>query len=178
MRWYRRVVSWGRKRREGPAVGTLGDEAAQRKRAFASAVRSLARRPRTGAEIAEFLVRREYTPEVIEHTLGRLREQGYLDEAAVADVIVREAERRNLGSRRVGRAMSRRGVPSDLAAEALAESREGDLNRARALLARRYPGGLGADPKLLEKAVRLLVRRGFPYGVARQAIGLDVDLDA
>lgn len=171
-------MPWGRKKREGPAVGTLGDEKTQRKRAFASAVRSLARRPRTAAEIEEFLARREYTAEVIEHTLGRLREQRYLDEAAVADVIVREAERRNLGSRRVGQTMSRRGVPPDLASQAVAESREGDLDRARALLARRYPGGLDGDPKRFEKAVRLLVRRGFPYGVARQAIGLDVDLDS
>ena len=102
------------KPREGPAVGTIGDRKAQEKRAFASSVRSLARRPRTGAEIETFLLRREYSSEVIEHTIGRLREQRYLDEAAVADVIVREAERRNLGSRRVAQKMSTRGVPSDV----------------------------------------------------------------
>ena len=177
MGWYRVFVPWGRKKRDGPAVGTLGDERTQRKRAFASAVRSLARRPRTAAEIESFLARREYTPEVIDHTLGRLREQHYLDEAAVADVIVREAERRNLGSRRVGQTMSRRGVPAEVASSALERSSEGDLERARALLLRRYPDGLAGDPKLFEKAVRLLVRRGFPYGIARQAIGLDVELD-
>lgn len=167
---------WGKKT-EGPPAGTVGDRKAQEKRAFASSVRSLARRPRTAAEIETFLLRREYSPEVIEHTLTRLREQRYLDEAAVADVIVREAERRNLGSRRVAQKMSRRGVPGEVAGEAIRESGEGDLGRARALLARRYPEGLGRDPQLLEKAVRLLVRRGFPYGIARQAIGLDVDLD-
>ncbi len=169
-------MAWG-KRREGPGVGTLGDRKAQEKRAFASSVRSLARRPRTAAEIEAFLERREYSAEVIAHTVGRLREQGYLDEAAVADVIVREAERRNFGSRRVAQKMSRRGVPGDVAAPAVEESGEGDLDRARALLGRRYPDGVDGDPKMLEKAVRLLVRRGFPYGIARQAIGRDVDID-
>ncbi len=166
------------KRREGPGVGTLGDRKTQEKRAFASSVRSLARRPRTATEIEAFLARREYSAEVIEHTLRRLREQRYLDEAAVADVIVREAERRNLGSRRVAQKMLHRGVPGDVAAAAVEQSGEGDLLRARDLLSRRYPSGFDGDPKLLEKAVRLLVRRGFPYAIARQVIGLDVDLDA
>lgn len=167
-----------KKRREGPGPGTVGDRRSQEKRAFASSVRSLARRPRTAAEIEAFLDRREYTPEVIAHTLGRLREQGYLDEAAVADVVFREAERRNFGSRRVAQTLSRRGVPADVAAPVLAETGDGDLDRARALLARRYPDGVEREPKELERAVRLLVRRGFPYGIARQAIGLDVDLEA
>lgn len=171
-------MPWGRKKkREGPGVGTLGDRRAQEKRAFASSVRSLARRPRTAAEIRTFLERREYSSEVIEATVQRLFEQRYLDEAAVADVIVREAERRHLGSRRVAQTMTRRGVPGEVAGEAVRESGEGDLERARALLSRRYPTGLERDPRALEKAVRLLVRRGFPYGIARQAIGLDVDLD-
>lgn len=171
-------MAWGRKKkREGPGVGTLGDRKTQEKRAFASSVRSLARRPRTAAEIRTFLERREYSSEVIDHTVSRLFEQRYLDEGAVADVIVREAERRNLGSRRVAQTMSRRGVPGEVAGDAIRESGEGDLERARALLSRRYPEGLNGDPKMLEKAVRLLVRRGFPYGIARQAIGLDVDLD-
>ncbi len=162
----------------GPAPGRVGDGEAQRKRAFASAVRSLARQPRTASEIEGFLGQREYAGEVIEATLARLRELGYLDEAAVADGIVRDAERRNLGSRRVARTLARRGVPAEFASGALRDSGEGDLDRARALLARRYPEGLGDDPRLREKALRLLVGRGFPPGIARQAIGRDVDIDA
>jgi len=168
-------MAW--KRHDGPAAGMLGDRKTQEKRAFASSVRSIARRPRTAVEIESLLARREYSAEVIEHTLARLREQRYLDEAAVADVIVREAERRNLGSRRVARTMSRRGVPGDLAREALRASGEGDLARARIVLGRRYPEGLGGDARLQEKALRFLVGRGFPYGIARRAIGLDVDVD-
>ena len=122
-------------------------------------------------------IRAVNTGALIEATVQRLFEQRYLDEAAVADVIVREAERRHLGSRRVAQTMTRRGVPGEVAGEAVRESGEGDLERARALLSRRYPTGLERDPRALEKAVRLLVRRGFPYGIARQAIGLDVDLD-
>ena len=163
--------------RAGPAVGQLGDRRAQEKRAFASSVRSLARSPRTEAEIEAFLSRREYSTEVVAHTLGRLRELRYLDDAAVADVIVRDAERRNLGSRRVARTMSRRGVPREVAVLAQEASEQGDLPRARVLLGRRYPEGLGDDPRLCQKALRFLVGRGFPYGTARQAIGRDVDID-
>ena len=71
-------------------MGTLGDPETQRKRAFASAVRSLTRRPRTRVEIEDFLEKREYSREVIAQTIERLLELNYLDEAAVADVVVRD----------------------------------------------------------------------------------------
>lgn len=164
------------RRREGPPPGRVGDVESQKKRAFASTVRSLARQPRTAAELETLLERREYSREVIDHTLGRLRELRYVDEVAVADVVVRDAERRKLGSRRVARTLSRRGVPADVAAPALDVSGQGDLERARALLGRRYPDGLDDDPRSKSKALRLLVGRGFPHGIARQAIGLDVDV--
>ena len=158
-------------------MGTIGDRATREKRAFASAVRSLARRPRTAAEIEAFLVLREYPAEIVARTLGRLRELRYLDEAAVADMVVRDAERRKLGSRRVARTLARRGVPEEIAASTVQASEEGDLARARALVARRHPGGVGEDPRRREKVLRFLVGRGFPYAVARQATGVDVDID-
>ena len=165
-----------RRTSSGPAVGTLGDRAQQCKRAFASAVRSLARRPRTKAEIEAFLSQREYPGDVIAQTVERLQELAYLDEAAVADVIVREAERRNLGSRKVAQTLSRRGVPGELAEAARRQTEQGDLARARALLSHRYPQGVEDGPRPREQAVRLLVRRGFPYAIARQAIGMDIDV--
>ena len=159
-------------------MGTLGDPETQRKRAFASAVRSLTRRPRTRVEIEDFLAKREYSREVVAQTIERLVELNYLDDAAVADVVVREAERRNLGSRRVAQKLSQRGVPSGLREPAVASSADGDLERARALLEKRYPEGLHEGPRVREKALRLLVGRGFPYPIARQAVGLDRQVDA
>ena len=147
-----------------------------RRKAFATAVRSLARRPRTVVELTQLLERREYDGEIVEATLERLRELGYLDEGAVADAVVRDAARRNLGSLRVARTLSRRGVPSEIATAAVRESGEEDLERARRLVARRW-AELGRDSKLREKALRFLVGRGFPLSVARKAVGRDFDTE-
>lgn len=147
-----------------------------RRKAFATAVRSLARRPRTVVELTQLLERREYDAEVVEATLERLRELGYLDEEAVAGAVVRDAARRNLGSLRVARTLARRGVPSEIAGAAVRESGEEDLERARRLVARRW-AELGRDTRLREKALRFLVGRGFPMGVARKAVGRDFDTE-
>ena len=56
------------------------------------------------------------------------------------------------------------------------ESGEEDLERARRLVARRW-AELGRDTRLREKALRFLVGRGFPMGVARKAVGRDFDTE-
>src|SRR5262245_21872154 len=94
--------------RELAAGGTPEDGA---QRAFVLALRALGRRPRTAVELATFLERRWVAEAVVEDTLRRLRDLGYLDEAAVAEAAVREAERRHLGSRRVAQGLARRGTP-------------------------------------------------------------------
>jgi regulatory protein len=143
--------------------------------AFGFALRALVRRPRTEAELRSVLTRRGCDADVIDATLGRLREVGYLDDAAVAEASVREAGRRGLGSRRVRHTLERRGVSGELSSEAERASAAGELERAQSLLRRRFPNGLGTDLRARARAFRLLLARGFPSSVARQAAGGEVE---
>jgi regulatory protein len=146
------------------------------KRALASATRALARRPRSRVELTALLRRRGYAEPAIVAALERLEAQGLLDDAAVAGAVGRQAAARRLGSRRVKRILAQRGVRGGVAHAAEAESRAADLERARALLERRFPGGVGRAPADRARAARLLAARGFPGGVVRQALGIDVEL--
>lgn len=154
----------------------LGPEQA-RERALASAFRALARAPRTRAEIAATLTRRGHDAAATAGALARLEELGYLDDALVADAVARGAERKHLGSRRVALTLGRRGVARDVVEGAARASGAADLERARAFLARRFPGGLPARGPDRQRAARLLATRGFPGDVVRRALGIDVDVD-
>jgi regulatory protein len=137
----------------------------------------LARQPRSRAEIERGLRRRGHDEDATAAAVARLVEGGYLDDALVADAVARGAARRHQGSRRVALTLRRRGVARDVADEAARASRAGDLERARALLARRFPQGVGGAAAERHRAARLLAARGFPGDVVREALGVDVDVD-
>ncbi len=162
-------------------VAAAGDQASHEKRAWATALRALARRPRSAIEIERLLLVKFEDAALVARTLDRLAEARLLDDAAVADAVLRDAARRGLGSRRVGRVLARRGVAP--AAEFGHEVAVHDREAAAALLARRFPDGPPRDPRGRARALRLLAARGFPGGLARRLLGVDravdddVDLD-
>jgi len=164
-----------RDRRTAPRAATEpASPEVQRERALGAALRALARQPRSRSEIEAALARRGHDPETIAGVVARLVELRYLDDAMVADAVARGAERKHLGSRRVALALGRRGVARDLVEETARASRDGDLERARAFLARRFPGGLVRERAERLRATRLLHARGFPGDVVRAALGIDV----
>ena len=148
------------------------------KHAVAIALRALARQPRSQVELAAALRRRGYAAPDIATALAQLSSRGLLDDAAVVGVVGRQAQARRLGSRRVQQILARRGVRGAAARDAFAESRAADLERARALLERRFPNGVGRAAADRARAARVLATRGFPGSIVRQALGIDVDLDA
>lgn len=154
------------------------DPATARERALGVALRALVRGPRTRGEIESALVRRGYGEETIAAVTARLAEIGYLDDALVADAVTRGAERKHHGSRRIALTLGRRGVSRDVVEQTARATGAGDLERARAFLARRFPGGLAAADRFeRQRATRLLLARGFPGDVVRKALGIDVDID-
>jgi len=165
---------WGKRRK--PQRPPRDREEAE-KRAYNSACRALSRRPRGETELGQWLLDREHAPEVVATTIERIRDLGYLNDVEVAASVARDAVRRRLGSQRAARTLAQRGIAREDADNAIDALREGDLQRARDLLERRYPEGLPEDPREQQRALRRLVTRGYPYGIARQAIGLDRDVD-
>jgi regulatory protein len=133
------------------------------------ALRLLGQRSHSTAELAQKLARRGCAGEGIDHALRRLRELGYLDDRGYADRLVerRAGER---GRNAIAAELARKGVPRELAAEALAGlGRDDQLQAARRLTARFGP----LEPRRL--AARL-ERRGFGPEVIRAVLeGLEGD---
>jgi regulatory protein len=135
------------------------------------AVKALGRHMRTEAELRRLMNPRvepgERGEAVINAVLIRLREHGYLNDAAFAETYARlRHENEKLGQRRVKQDLQQKGVAKDLIAETL-ESRYGQTNEealAREHLERkRIPKP--ESPKETARVMRRLVAAGFSTGV-------------
>jgi regulatory protein len=135
------------------------------------AVKALGRHMRTEVELRRLMKPRVEPAErgdaVIAAVLIRLREYGYLNDAAFAETYARlRQENQKLGVRRVRQDLQQKGVAKDLIAETL-ESRYGQTNEealAREHLERkriRKP----ENPKETARVMRRMVTAGFSTGV-------------
>jgi regulatory protein len=161
----------------GPA-GETGDESA---RAHAACLNLLDHRARTRQELDRALARRGIEPETAAAVLDRLARVGLVDDAAFATAWVRERQqRRGLSRSALGAELRRRGVGEDHIAAAVGQVDDhGELAAARALIAARAArmGRLPA-PARFRRLTGLLVRRGYPPGLAGRLVGELVDADA
>jgi regulatory protein len=133
---------------------------------YDTAVRLLAQRPHSAAELRRKLRVRGCSPEAVEEALERVRDLGYQDDAAFARSVVayRSAQR---GRAAIAAELARRGVGRDEAAAALAYlDSDDELRAARRLAARLGP----LEPRRLAGR---LERRGFSAEVIRAVIGAD-----
>ena len=141
-----------------------------RKRALDGALRLLAARPRSEAEVRDRLTRRGLPPDIIRHTLERLRDYGYVNDAEFARFWVESRSGANpRGRYAVRRELRAKGVDqdtADVAMEALTEersARKAALKKARGLHGLEYQ-------EFRTRLAGYLVRRGFGYDVVRQTV--------
>jgi regulatory protein len=135
------------------------------------AVRALGRQMRTEADLCRLMKARvepgERGDEVIATTLVRLREHGYLDDAAFAEVYARlRQQNEKLGVRRVRQDLQQKGVDADLITQTL-EARYGQTNEealAREHLERKRIHK-PENEKETARIMRRLVAAGFTPGV-------------
>ena len=138
---------------------------------FNYAVKALGRQMRTEAELRRLMKARvepgDRGDAAITQAIRRLKEYGYLDDAAFAETYARlRQENEKLGVRRVRQDLQQKGVHSDLIAETL-DARYGKTNEealARAYLERhrlRKP----ENEKETARVMRRLVTAGFSTGV-------------
>jgi regulatory protein len=140
-------------------------------RALDLAYRYLGRRDRTVAEMRHYLEGKRVDPAAITTTVAELSSQGYLDDARYARRFAEE--RRELdhwGAERIERRLLAAGVDPDLVAAALAQRASGDeLAAAVALLRRRFPTP-PADDRERNRALGVLVRKGYESELAHEAV--------
>ena len=153
------------------------------------AVRFLGTRPRTRWELERRLRRAGAEDHVIEATMGRLVELGYLDDAAFARWWGEQRDRHNPRGRRMIEAeLRQRGVPREVV-EGFREQHaaperapeDGGLpadepSRAREALAKHLRGrALPTDRKALQRVGMFLVRRGFDPETVRATLRAAAD---
>jgi regulatory protein len=133
--------------------------------------RALNRRDHTVAEIARVLTRRRVEPAVIDTVVGELCEQGYLDDERFAQRFAEDRRRLDgWGAERIERKLLELGVAGDLVAAAVGcQDANAELDAAVALLRRRFPEP-PATPRDCERALGVLVRKGYSLELAHDAI--------
>ena len=135
------------------------------------AVKALGRRMRTESELRRLMHARvepgDRGEALVSAVVARLKEQRYLDDAAFAETYARlRQQNEKLGQRRVRQSLSQKGVPVNVANEAV-EARYADTNEetlARQHLERkriRKP----ENEKETARVMRRLVAAGFSTGV-------------
>jgi len=145
---------------------------------LSAAMRLLASRERSRAELRAKLAGKGYPRETIEAVLDRLQESELQSDERFADAYAMEAQRsRGLSSYAVQGELRRRGVTKDLAAVAATEAPEDEEARATELATRRavrlaaYP----ADVRY-RRILSFLARRGYPAELCRRLAARAADI--
>jgi regulatory protein len=145
--------------------------AADQERALKLAYAYLNRRERTEVEVRRHLEARGIDSGAAEAALAIIRREGYLDDARFARLFAQD--RRHLdqwGSDRIRRSLLARGLDRELVETTLSEAPpEDELERARALLQRRFPSH-ELDLRDRERALGVLLRKGFDSDLAYEAV--------
>jgi regulatory protein len=133
--------------------------------------RALNRRDHTVAEIARALAHKRVEPAVIDTVVGELCEQGYLDDERFAQRFAEDRRRLDgWGAERIERRLLELGIAGDLVEAAVGcQHADEELEAAMALLRRRFPEP-PATPRDCERALGVLVRKGYALELAHDAI--------
>ncbi len=142
-----------RRGRAGPVISPLD-----------AALRFLAVRPRSEAEVRTRLLRAGHEATAIEQTLERLRQDGLLDDAAFAQYWLEQRRTfRPRGARLVQAELRQRGIAADLAAEAATTLDTPEEDAYRAAFKRAHQLAHLEERAFRDRIGQLLARRGFNW---------------
>src|SRR5262249_26287929 len=138
--------------------------------AWQRAVRLLAQRDRSTAEIRARLEAAGHRPTIIAATIARLHELRYLSDERFAETAAARAAQRGHGSERVRAELAAKGVAESVIAVGIAAAFAAEPALAHVVLSRRFPT-LPATAPERAKAARFLLQRGFPEAVVLAILG-------
>jgi regulatory protein len=132
------------------------------------ALRYLARREHSRAELARKLAPHAESPQAVETVLDDLANRRQLSDERYAEV------RSHWLSRKYGAAKIRQDLKAHGVAEAVIErvSADGDLEKAKAILARKYRAVATTRDEKARRA-RFLQSRGFSYEIIRKVLSTE-----
>ena len=116
------------------------------------------------------LERAKFDAPVIETVVAELIALGYLDDEKFARLFAQDKRTlEDWGNDRIARTLIDRGLDRELVLGALEQAPARELERAVALLRRRFPGP-PADLRAHERALGVLARKGYDSDLAYQAV--------
>lgn len=165
----------GRPAEEPPPTGAAAHdpEPDQESVARAIALRMLTGAPRSRAQLAEAMARRDVPEEVASKVLDRFTEVGLVDDAEYARMLVRTRHaERGMSRRALGVELRRRGVDDETAAAALEQVEDADEETAaRALVRRKLAATRGLDPEVrARRTYATLGRKGYGPGLVSRLV--------
>lgn len=141
-------------------------------RALELAFRHLGRRDRTEAELRRHLAAQDVGETEADAAIAEVARMGYLDDARYARTFAED--RRNLdgwGSERIERKLVSLGVdPEHITAALGGRDGAGELDAALELLQRRLRNAVPASERERERALGMLVRKGYELELAYAAV--------
>ncbi len=152
----------------------MPDEQERLQHALALAYRYLNRRERTVAEVRRHLERKAVDPTSSEHALELLAEEGSVDDGRFAQLFAQDKrELEGWGIGRIRQGLLARGVDAELVEKTLADASSvaeaTELDRALALLSRRFPAP-PRERRERDRALGLLIRKGYDPDLALDAL--------
>jgi regulatory protein len=136
----------------------------------------LNRRERSEQEVRAQLERKGVSADTADTCLAELTAQGYVDDGRYALMFVHDKrELEGWGNERIRRGLAERGIDRDRIEAALADHElqwaggETELDRALALLARRFPTP-PRERRERDRALGALIRKGFASELALDAL--------
>jgi regulatory protein len=131
--------------------------------ALAAALRALARRELSAAQLTDHLLRRGHAADDVAAAIARLTAERLLDDARLAAALARQlAERKGRGPARIVREIERRGIAPPIAREAVrAAFADGDEAALVEQYLDRHPPTAPVTQGDLARLYRALLRRGF-----------------
>lgn len=154
---------------DSPDPKTMGPAAA----AQGICLRLLTARPRSRAELAAALRKHGIPEEVGEPVLDRLGKVGLVNDATFAESVVHSGHsHRGLGKRALSTELRRRGVPDEIACEAVSTVRtEDEEQRARELVRRKLRSSTVRDTStVVRRLTGMLARKGYSEGLAMRVV--------
>jgi regulatory protein len=128
------------------------------------ALRLLARREHTRAELSRKLAAHSEDPGEVERVLDDLERRGWVSERRVVEQRVHTLRKR-YGARRIERDLRQKGVSKEAVSGALAELKGGELEAAREVWRKKFGGRQPRRPADRARQVRFLQGRGFDLEV-------------
>ena len=132
------------------------------------ALRLLAGREHSRAELEKKLKAHEAEPGELQRALDELQAKGFIDEQRVVDSVLHRRATR-LGAGRVKQELQAKGISAEAVAEAVEGLRGTELERAREVWRKKF-GELATDPAGRAKQMRFLASRGFGAEAIRRVV--------